>query len=91
MMIPRPTPVKITPAASPRREAGTYGSTASAASTISAPPDTPAAKRQTKNHAKDSGWAQAKNDAAASSIIARSTTATGAAPAMRGAASAPAR
>ena len=70
--------MKIAPPAKPRREAGTCGSTASAASTISAPPDTPAAKRQTKNQEKEKGWAQAKNDAVANNIITRSTTVTGA-------------
>ena len=58
--MPRPTPVKIAPLASPRRADGTCGSTAGAASTISTPPAKPEAKRQTKNHPKESGIAEAK-------------------------------
>ena len=53
--IPTPTPMKIAPPATPRREAGTWGRTFGAASTISAPPATPATKRQTKNQAKPTG------------------------------------
>ena len=60
--------------------------------TISAPPATPEAKRQTKNHENDSGSAQAKNATVASAIIARSTRRRAAARApCDGAQSAPAR
>ena len=62
-----------------------------AASTINAPPDSPAAKRQTKNHVKESGEAQAKKLAVASTIIARSTWGAEARAAMAWASSAPAR
>ena len=48
------------------------GSTTGAASAIKAPPDTPDAKRQTKNQPKESGKAQAKNAALATTIIPRS-------------------
>ena len=89
--MPRPTPVKIAPLASPRRADGTCGSTAGAASTISTPPAKPEAKRQTKNHPKESGIAEAKKVAAASAIIARSTDGAERARAIACAASAPAR
>ncbi|MNF93771.1 hypothetical protein D3C84_764570 [compost metagenome] len=68
--MPTPTPMKMTPPASPRREAGTCARTVGAASTISAPPAVPERKRQAKNHAKDTGQAQAKNARLASNIIA---------------------
>jgi hypothetical protein len=89
--MPRPTPVKIAPPAKPRRDAGTCGSTASAASTISAPPEIPAAKRQRKNHENETGCAQAKNDAVATSISVRKTTLTRAIAVIRRATSAPRR
>ena len=69
--MPSPTPVKIAPPARPRRAAGTCGSTVGAARTISTPPATPDARRQTKNHANASGTEQAKKAAVASSIMAR--------------------
>ncbi|MNL16969.1 hypothetical protein D3C87_1380370 [compost metagenome] len=68
--MPTPTPMKMIPPASPRRDAGTCASTVGAASTISAPPDVPERKRQAKNHTKDTGQAQAKNARLASNIIA---------------------
>jgi len=72
--MPRPTPVKIAPPTMPRRAVGTWASTVGAASTISTPPARPAEKRQAENQANDSGAAQARNAAVASSIMARSTT-----------------
>ena len=88
---PSPTPVKMAPPTSPRWPAGTCGSTASAASTIIVPPAIPAAKRQVKNQANGSGKAQAKNEAVASSIIARKTAAAAAARLNLPAISAPTR
>ena len=73
------------------RDAGTCGSTARAASTISAPPLTPALKRQRKNQKNETGYAQAKNDAVASSISMRKTTLTGAIAVIHRAPSAPTR
>lgn len=52
-----------------RREGVTCDSTVGAASNVSAPPETPAAKRQTKNQAKPTGKAQAKNVTDASNIM----------------------
>ena len=64
--------MKIEPPASPRRDAGTCGNTAGAASAISTPPEMPAAKRHTKNQQKESGKAQARNDIPARIIMPRS-------------------
>ena len=89
--MPRPTPVKIAPPASPRRPGGTCGSTVGAASTISAPPAPPAAARQAKNHQNEIGAAQAKKAAVTRTIIARSTVAGAARRASGRAPSAPAR
>ena len=83
--------MKMAPPASPRRGAGTYGSTVGAASAINAPPASPEAKRQTKNHENDSGMAHAKNATVASAIIARRIVTAAARAAMDGARSAPAR
>ena len=73
--MPSPTPVKMAPPASPRRAAGTWASTAGAATTINAPPAIPAEKRQPKNHTKESGIAQPKNVAVASNSIPRKAVA----------------
>jgi hypothetical protein len=89
--MPRPTPVKIAPPASPRRAAGTCASTTGAASTVSTPPATPAANRQTKNHEKGSGAAHAKNAAVATNIMERNRVAVGTEAAVRRASRAPAR
>jgi hypothetical protein len=86
--MPSPTPVKITPPAIPRRACGTCGNTVGAARTMSTPPATPAARRQTKYHANDSGAAHAKKAAVASAIMARSI---GTGPARAATSSAPAR
>ena len=83
--------MKINPPASPRRNGGTCGSTVGAASTISTPPASPAAKRQRVNHRNDQGVAQAKKASVASAIIARSATGAGTAAVTRRASSAPAR
>ncbi len=93
--MPSPIPVKITPLARPRRATGTTRRMPGAASTISTPPATPAAKRQTENHGNDipatrPGALQAMNATLASTIIARMSGAIGS-PASRLAASAPAR
>jgi hypothetical protein len=89
--MPMPTPVKIAPPASPRRDDGTCGSTTGAASAIKTPPETPEANRQTKNQPKESGNAQAKNAAVATIIIARKLGAAPARSAIGRAARAPAR
>jgi hypothetical protein len=89
--MPRPTPVKMTPPASPRRAAGTCGSTVGAASTMRAPPAAPAARRQAKYQANDSGAAHAKKATVASAIIARRTKTGSVRAAMVRASSAPAR
>ena len=49
---PRPTPVKINPATSPRRRGSTCGRMVGAASTMMTPPARPAAKRQAKNQGR---------------------------------------
>ena len=89
--MPRPTPVKIAPLASPRRDGATCGSTTGAASAIKAPPEIPDAKRQTKNQPKESGKAQAKNAALATAIIPRSVAAAPARSAIGRASKAPPR
>ena len=89
--MPSPTPVKITPAASPRRCAGTHGRTAGGAITIRTAPARPEPKRQTMNQEKARGAAQAKNEAAARSIIPRSRIGIGIRAASARPASAPAR
>jgi len=89
--MPRPTPVKIAPLASPRRDGWTCRITSGAASAIKAPPETPDAKRQTKNQPKESGKAQAKNAALATIIIPRSAGAAPACAAIGRASKAPPR
>lgn len=89
--MPSPTPVKMTPPARPRRAGGTWGSTMGAASAMSAPPATPAPRRQAKYQENDSGVAQAKNATVASASMARSTSTPPAFRAIAGASSAPAR
>jgi hypothetical protein len=89
--MPRPTPVKMTPLATPRRSRRTWGSTVGAARTMSTPPAIPAAARQTKYHANDTGTAHAKNPAVASAIMARSAVTRSARAASQRASSAPAR
>lgn len=83
--------MKMPPLAKPRRAGGTCARIAGAASTISAPPDTPEAKRQTKNQRNDNGAAHATNASVATSIIARSTAVEPARRASQPATSAPAR
>ena len=89
--MPRPTPVKISPPARPRRAAGTCGSTVGGASTMSEPPARPARKRQRTNQRKDRGVAQAKKAAVATSIMPRSTWAAGTRSVSHRAARAPTR
>jgi len=89
--MPRATPVKTSPPASPRRAAGTYGSTVGGARTMSMPPVRPARKRHPKNQRKDIGVAQAKKAAVAISIMARSTWPTGRRAASQSAPIAPTR
>ena len=89
--MPSPTPVKMSPPASPRRAAGTCGSTVGGARTIRVPPARPARKRQRKNQRKDSGVAQPKKAPVASSIMPRSTRAAGRRAARWRAATAPTR
>lgn len=79
------------PPARPWRATGTCGNTVGAASTMSAPPASPEAKRQTKNQAKENGTAQAKKAAVASSSIALSNRGAGARAASGRPSSAPAR
>ncbi|MNG04747.1 hypothetical protein D3C84_879020 [compost metagenome] len=69
--IPKPMPRKIAPLASPRRDAGTCGSTVAATNTMIAPPATPDSKRQPKNQLTDNGKPQAKNARVTASIIRR--------------------
>ena len=88
--MPRPTPVKMAPPANPRSDGGTRDSTAGAARAIRTPPETPDAKRQTKNQPKESGRAQAKNAAVATVIIARKPVAEPARSAIGRASKAPA-
>jgi hypothetical protein len=89
--MPRPTPVKMTPPATPRRSGRTWGKTVGAASTMSTPPATPAARRQTRYHANDRGDAHAKNAAVAKAIIARRSSTASTRAASHRASSAPAR
>ena len=89
--MPSPTPVKIAPAARPRRPAGITGITLGAASAISTPPVAPDRKRHRKNQAKPSGNAQATRLAAVSSIDPRNSAGAPVRAAMARAASAPAR
>ena len=89
--IPRPTPVKIAPLASPRRDGGICGRTSGAANAINAPPATPDPTRQAKYHQKESGKAHAKNATVAIAIIARKIGAAPAVAAIRRASTAPAR
>ena len=62
-----------------------------AARTMRTPPATPAARRQTKYQAKDSGIAHAKSEAVASAMVARSEAVAPAREANQRASSAPAR
>lgn len=89
--MPSPTPVKITPPASPRRAGGTCFNTAGAASAISAPPDIPAANRHVKYQANDKGAAQPKKAAVAAIIMSRSAAAVPIRAAIGRASSAPPR
>src|SRR5215472_9286237 len=69
--MPRPTPVKITPPATPRRPGGIAAITVGAARAMSTPPVPPETKRQTKNQPKLRGNAQANRLIAVSSIADR--------------------
>ena len=71
--MPSPTPVRITPLATPRREAGTWAITLEGARIIRAPPTMPDSSRQTKNQANGILTQHAAKDTAASSMAPRST------------------
>ncbi len=60
--MPRPTPAKMAPPTRPRRAGPTWGRIVEAASTMMSAPATPDARRQARNHAKESGTEQARHD-----------------------------